>query len=227
MHLSCRLAPSLAARCTAPQLEAYLTLHLPRAQGFAHQLVRQRGGGCELRLHLRWRESLSLLEAWQAGRQAELPECWQDALHEALAMSKAAEEEADAAARFACIYLSLCRRLKYANTAPGRVGYESLVGAAGALLGGVANCQGFSDACCLIGRLAGLDVRHVIGCRWRALHMWNAVRTENGWLYADVSRGARLMLAGEDPSATLLKTAEEMRRMGFSWEAEEDPGPYS
>lgn len=227
MHPVCRLAPSLASRCTAAQMERYLTLHLPRAQGVTHQLVRQRGGGCELRLHLRWRESFCLFEAWKAGLQAELPECWQDALNEALTMAQAAAAEADAEARFTCVYLSLCRRLQYANTAPGRVGYENLVGAAGVLHGGVANCQGFSDACCLIGRIAGLDVRHVTGYRGHALHMWNAVHTENGWLYADVSRGARLMLAGEDPSAMLLRTAEEMRRRGFSWEEEEDQGLYS
>lgn len=219
MHLSCRLSPAMTARCTAAQLADFLTLHLPLAQGYAHQLVRQRSGGGELRLHIRWRDGLRLLDAYKAGQTEKLSAADQSALRKAMEIAEATRH-ADAATQIQAVYMALCRNLTYTNTAPGRVGYEALVGAVGALNGGCANCQGFSDAFFLIAGLAGLTVRHIIGRRGHALHMWNAVQTQQGWLYLDVSRGARLLAAGKDPSATLMKTADEMREMGFSWDAE-------
>lgn len=219
MHMSCRLSPVLTARCSASEMEAFLTLHLPLAQGYAHQLVRQRSSGGELRLHIRWRDGLRLLDAYKAGQTEKLSAADQSALRKAMEIVEAMRH-ADAATQIQAVYMALCRNLTYTNTVPGRVGYEALVGAVGALNGGCANCQGFSDAFFLIAGLAGLTVRHIIGRRGHALHMWNAVHTQQGWLYADVSRGARLLAAGEDPTATLMKTADEMREMGFSWDVE-------
>lgn len=219
MHMSCRLSPVLTARCSASEMESFLTLHLPLAQGYAHQLVRQRNGEGELRLHIRWRDGLRLLSAYRAGRTEKLSADDQNALKKAMEIA-AATRQADPETQIRVIYMTLCQDLTYINTAPGRVGYEALVGAVGALNGGCANCQGFSDAFFLIAGLAGLTVRHVIGRRGHGLHMWNAVQTQRGWMYLDVSRGARLLAAGEDPLATLMKTADEMREMEFSWDAE-------
>lgn len=61
------------------------------------------------------------------------------------------------------------------------VGLEELT-CVGAILDGKANCQGYTDAFYLLGRLAGLEVHKVFGAADGGGHCWNAVRLD-GWLY--------------------------------------------
>lgn len=61
------------------------------------------------------------------------------------------------------------------------IGLEELT-CIGAILDGKANCQGYTDAFYLLGRLAGLEVHKVFGTADEGGHCWNAVRLD-GWLY--------------------------------------------
>ena len=68
--------------------------------------------------------------------------------------------------------------------------------AVGALLNGQANCDGYSDAFFLVGRLAGLEVRYQHGdSREKGTdeknrdvsHLWNLVRIGGAWYLVDVT----------------------------------------
>ncbi|MBQ8555852.1 MAG: transglutaminase domain-containing protein [Clostridia bacterium] len=212
-----RLQPDAAM--SNAQLALLLDEALSMVQGRQMQIVRSRGGRCELRLTLHYREGVRMLDAWRNGRTHLLTPEEQSALTAACAVACDAAED-DAAGRTRRVYGVVCQMLRYANTAPGRVGYEKLVGAAGALGGGYANCQGFSDAFFLIGSIAGLTVRHVSGWRGCVQHMWNAVYIGGEWRYADASRGSRLLREGGDAGIVCLRSAAEMRAMGFRWRDE-------
>ena len=69
--------------------------------------------------------------------------------------------------------------------------------AIGALLNGEANCDGYSDAFCLVGSLAGLEVRCQHGDSYRIgfdsdfmnqiTHMWNLIKIDGTWRLVDVT----------------------------------------
>lgn len=69
--------------------------------------------------------------------------------------------------------------------------------AIGAILNGEANCDGYADAFCLLGRLAGLNVRYQHGDSYNigltidflnsVTHMWNLVEIDGSWRLVDVT----------------------------------------
>lgn len=87
------------------------------------------------------------------------------------------------------IYKAICDRVKY------KTENERNKTAIGALIDGYANCQGYSDAFYMLGRMCGLDVRMIGGSaidkngQWGP-HQWNWITFSDGKSYCvDVTHG--------------------------------------
>ena len=59
--------------------------------------------------------------------------------------------------------------------------------AVGLFQDGEANCQGYTDAFNMLGRMAGLDVRSQSGSAGGSLHVWNIIRIDHKWYSMDVT----------------------------------------
>lgn len=178
------LSPALSARMTHAALTALLLSGLPMAQELRPRIVRTRASVTLLTVKLRYRMGLRLTEgSIRTPDEAETLRRAQE-----IADSRPA---GDASAAFDHVYGWLCRFVRYAHTAPGQKGYERLVCAAGALLDGQANCQGFADALYLLCSLCGIRCEYRVGRGERRWHVWNAVFLDGRWQEADASRGAR------------------------------------
>lgn len=178
------LSPALSARLTDAALMEAVLQGLPMAQELRVRIVRERGKPTLLMVKLRCRMGLRLAEG--DVRTAEEAEVLRTA------QRIAAECPAgDVSAALACVEDWLCRHVCYVNTAPGQKGYERLVSAAGALLDGQANCQGFADALYLLCSLCGIRCEYRVGRGERRMHAWNRVCLAGQWFEADASRKAR------------------------------------
>ncbi len=177
----CTLAPSLAARVTEARLRAAFDAALPFVQARTWHLSRHRDGSVTLISHLTYRDSLRML----AGTLPIPPT--------AIALADALRRIPDERTRFLCLYEIVCRSVVYSHTAPGAKGYSLLVGAAGVLGAGVANCQGFADVMLLLGHLAGLTMGIRISPGMRALHAVSTVCIGGVLYQSDASRGARAL----------------------------------
>lgn len=178
------LSPALSARLTDAALEEAVLAGLPMAQELRLRIIRQRGQPTLLTVKLRYRMGLRLAEG-----DIRTPE-----EVEVLRMAQQiadARPAGDMSAAFDHVYGWLCRFVRYTHTAPGQKGYGRLVCAAGALLDGQANCQGFADALYLLCRRCGIRCEYRIGRGERRWHAWNAVWLDGRWQDADASHGAR------------------------------------
>ncbi len=181
-------------RLTDAAIDELLITGLPMAQGIKRRILRSRGQGMVITAKVFYRQGVRMAE-YAAGKPMQLT------LQEVQALSRAGEiagqmmcmsGEAD---RCEAIYRWLCRHVRYVHTAPGRKGYERLVGAVGALLDGEANCQGFADATYLLCRMCGLEAKYCCGQGERMLHVWNEVGIDGEWKEIDASKGARMNAA--------------------------------
>ena len=126
--------------------------------------------------------------AWYStGRSEELSRREWDTL--AAALEIAARAEGSTLEKERMIHDELCRRIRYGNDGVEQNEDDCAVGA---LLGGVANCDGYSDAFFLTGRLAGLKVQYFSG--WGAAgtgeeagHMWNLIHIRGQWVMVDLT----------------------------------------
>ena len=183
-EVRCEFTPELSARVNDAALVEALVIGLPMAQGVQHRIVRSRGRGAVLTAKVRYRDAVRLLagDALSADESAAL-ETARGIVADILRL--------DVEERFQGVYDWLCRNVHYVHTAPGQKGYERLVGAAGVLQDGQANCQGFADALYLLCGLCGIDCEYRIGQGERRLHVWNAVCVNGVWREVDASKGAR------------------------------------
>lgn len=180
----CELTPALSARASDAAFVEALVTGLPMAQGVQHRILRSRGRGAVLTAKVRYRDAVRML----AGDSLTAEEAAALALAQTIvaSMLELPEEE-----RFLCVYEWVCQNVRYVHTAPGQKGYGRLVGAAGALLDGQANCQGFADVLYLLCGLCGIACEYRTGRGEKRLHVWNAVRLKDEWREADASKGAR------------------------------------
>ena len=180
----CELTPALSARASDAAFVEALVTGLPMAQGVQHRILRSRGRGAVLTAKVRYRDAVRMLadDSLTAEEAAALA-----LAHTIVAgMLELPEEE-----RFLGVYEWVCQNVRYVHTAPGQKGYGRLVGAAGALLDGQANCQGFADVLYLLCGLCGIACEYRTGRGEKRLHVWNAVRLKDEWREADASKGAR------------------------------------
>ena len=183
-EVRCELTPALSARASDAALVEALVIGLPVAQGVQHRIVRSRGRGAVLTAKVRYRDGMRML----AGDSLTAEEAAALALAQTIvaSMLELPEEE-----RFLGVYEWVCQNVRYVHTAPGQKGYERLVGAAGALLDGQANCQGFADVMYLLCGLCGIECEYRCARGERRLHVWNAVCVNGEWREVDASKGAR------------------------------------
>lgn len=185
VEIRCDLTPALSSRMSDAALVEALITGLPMAQGVQYRILRSRGRGAVLTAKLRYRAGVRMLDgAALTGDEASALDVARGIAAEALRLPS---EEV----RFQWVYDWICSHVRYVHTAPGRKGYDRLVSAAGALLEGQSNCQGFADALYLLCGLCGIECEYRCGRGERRLHVWNAVRINGEWRETDVSKGAR------------------------------------
>lgn len=192
-EVRCQLAQPLAARLSDAAIDELLVTGLPMVQGVSRRIVRSRGQGALLTAKLRYREGVRMLTHWQCAGHTKLVLDYTEYLGLARACDVAAEafRLTGNQARFDHVYRWLCGNVRYVHTAPGRKGYEQLIGAGGAMVHHAANCQGFADALYLLCGLCGIPCEYRLGRGERKLHVWNAVCLDGVWQEVDASRGAR------------------------------------
>lgn len=136
-----------------------------------------------------------ILYAWENGRADMLSGEEKSTLSAALGIASGAE--GTDLEREKAVHDVLCRKITYSSDDDP---FNRDDCAVGALLYGLANCDGYADAFYLCGRLAGLDVRYQVG---RAAekenenngihveedesHMWNLIRINGAWVSVDVT----------------------------------------
>lgn len=185
------LAPALTARVTDAALREALVTGLPMVQGILHRIVRSRGRGAVLTAKLRYRQGVRMLDFYRGSRRWVLTDDESFGLADACDVAMAVLPLGDEQARYDFLYDLVCRRVTYVHTAPGKKGYERLVGAASVLRDGQANCQGFADLLYLLCGIGGVEAEYRCQQGERHLHVWNRVRLNGEWRDADASRGAR------------------------------------
>lgn len=183
-EVRCVFTPELSARVNDAALVEALVTGLPTAQGVQHRIVRSRGRGAVLTAKVRYRDAVRMLAGDRLTEE-------ESAALESARRVAAAVLPLDAEERFNRAYDWVCQSVRYVHTAPGRKGYERLVGASGALLHREANCQGFADVLYLLCGLCGIECEYRCGRGERRLHVWNAVRLNGEWREVDASKGAR------------------------------------
>lgn len=183
-EVRCELTADLSARVNDAALIETLIIGLPMAQGVKTRLIRRRGRGIVLTAKVRYRDGVRMLSG-DALSKSEITalKTAQDIVTDFLSLG---EEE-----RFRRVYRWICGNISYMHTAPGKNGYENLVGAAGVLQARQANCQGFADVVYLLCGLCGIDCVYRTGRGEKQLHVWNAVRLGGEWHEVDASKGAR------------------------------------
>ena len=186
------LTLSLSARVNDAALVEALVAGLPMAQGIRHRIVRSRGRGAVLTAKVQYRQGVRMLEGFRG--EAILTQDEATGLEIARSIVDEFLHPAEEV-RFQHIYDWICRNIRYAHTYPGQKGYERLVGAAGVLSDGQANCQGFADVLYLLCSICGIEIEYRCARGERRLHVWNAVCLNGEWHEVDASRGARSLLA--------------------------------
>lgn len=189
-YIKCELTQAFSVRMSDAALVEILVTGLPMAQGIQHRILRSRGMGAVLTAKLRYRDGVRLLAHWRNGEGTRSAE-----EASALASARGIAAEASACdtqeAQFRYLYDWVCRNIRYAHTAPGKLGYERLVGASPVLTDRTANCQGFADVLYLLCGLCGIECQYRCGRGERRLHLWNAVHLNGEWREVDASKGAR------------------------------------
>ncbi len=189
--VKCEITPALSARMNdAAFLEALIT-GLPMAQGVQHRIVRSRGRGAVLTAKIKYREGVRMLDHWSHGRKPVLTNAEFFGLANACDIAMEAIRSGAEEVRFHHVYSWICRNIRYVHTAPGKKGYERLVGAASVLKDRQANCQGYADVLYLLCGICGIECEYRCGRGERRLHVWNAVRLDGEWHEVDASKDAR------------------------------------
>ena len=129
-----------------------------------------------------------ILRAYRTGKTGELGDMERKTLDRALAVAgQAYGSDLDKEKQ---IHDYLCRNVVYsADDTEGNADDCAV----GALLNGMANCDGYADAFYLCGNLAGLDVRYIHGdgressSRDQGGHVWNLIRINGSWVSVDAT----------------------------------------
>lgn len=217
---SCLLSAAMSSGRSDAQLRAAVDLMLPMAQSRSVRLDRLRDGRARLNVTIMYREGIRMADADARNDLSPLSVREEQALRIAQTAVQEAMQLTAAEERYRWLFDWLACHAAYENARPGTLGYAELIGAAGALLQGRANCQGFADAYGLLCRLAGLRALRQCGMSGRGTHLWNLIHVSGGWYAADVSRGSRLLreVGKEAAQAAFMMDRNGCVALGLRWE---------
>ncbi len=132
-----------------------------------------------------------ILRSVETGKEEELSSKLKETLAEAQSMADACRT-LDPLETAKNIQSAICSRVRYAYM----TSMSHVDTAVGALLKGVADCDGYADAFYLVGSLAGLEVRYQHGMASyydledntivTSSHMWNLLKLDGSWRVVDV-----------------------------------------
>lgn len=95
--------------------------------------------------------------------------------------------------------------------------------AAGALLDGQANCQGYADALQLLCLLSGIPCKKVAGEAGGGPHMWNLICVDGQWMYVDATFDDGFFADGA-PCYLFFGPSAQRLALTHSWKADSLPG---
>ena len=127
------------------------------------------------------------------------------------------------------IHEKITERVTYYNLQGGSETSRHLT-AIGALIDGKANCQGYTDAFYMLGRMAGLNVGRMSGNAAGGPHAWNTIEFGDGRYYGvDVTfddASFRFAGSGEYNNYIYFNAPLEIMTATHSWEAAYNPAIY-
>ena len=100
------------------------------------------------------------------------------------------------------------------------------VTALGALVDGKANCQGYTDAFYMLGRMCGLDVGRIGGTAFGGGHEWNTITYKDGKTYfIDVTAGDQQVKHGDEYYSRYIyfNAPVEIMQVTHSWDWDSAP----
>lgn len=101
----------------------------------------------------------------------------------ALEIVKDADQYEDEISKAMAIYYEIMDRTTYFNDDNTIANQPRFVTALGAIIDGKSNCQGYSDAFYMLGRMCGLNVGKMGGQAGGGFHMWNTITYKDGKTY--------------------------------------------
>lgn len=155
------------------------------------QMDRNQEGQIGVKMEMVYRQGIKIADAWKKGDTRGLSDEEISTLYKAQEIVEQAREAAkNEISLEKALHDYLCERLVYQDmirngsvTEPQRV-----LSAVGALMDGVANCQGYSDAFYLLGTMAGLQVDFQCGYdSEHKAHVWNTICLDGEWYVVDVT----------------------------------------
>lgn len=183
------------------------------------------------------RASLRMLDAWETGDWSGLTADERTCLQRALAAAKACQTDAHSAVEVElAVYDYICEQVAYAHEAvekgSGTPVYLRASTAVGALVDGMAQCQGYAEAFYLVGQLAGLDVETQYGWGGEGSpgkHAWNVVRIGQDCWMVDVCWGDTCADIFElrTPEYRHFNTGLDRLPQGRHWHPEAEVMPVS
>ena len=120
--------------------------------------------------------STRVANAYLSGDTSNLTSKEIELYNKALPIVNEAKKYSSSLERELYIHDAICKRVKYKNP-------QDNPDAFAALVIGETNCQGYSDAFYMLGRMSGLDVRRIGGKFGGEWHVWNAITFEDGKTY--------------------------------------------
>ena len=132
-----------------------------------------------------------IYNAWKTGDTSTLSQQEQETLTLALSVVEQARAQTNTDLELQIwLHDLLCKQVTYEspNMDVDRADYLNLteLSCIGAMLEGRANCQGYTDAFALLGRLAGFEVSKLFGDTGGG-HTWNIIKLDGLWYIVDVT----------------------------------------
>ena len=135
--------------------------------------------------------------------------------YKAVEIVKEANKEGTTINKEYYIYTEIMQRTEYFTG--NMTGQPRFVTAIGALIDGKANCQGFTDAFYMLGRMCGLNVGRLVGEAGGGGHIWNTMTFEDGKTYCvDVTWGDNAF--GELNSYIYFNAPVEIMQETHKWD---------
>ncbi len=160
--------------------------------------IEEQDGGMSIAIEGDLRPSLKILDAWETGDRSQLTQDESKCLDAALEIVSQCRSGAESALEIERgLYDAICRHAAY-ERGPGMEHYGSeeylyVTTCIGGILGGKAQCLGYSEVFYLLAKLAGLDVKMQYGyCGGElgnAKHAWNVIRLGGKNYMVDVCWG--------------------------------------
>lgn len=179
----------------------------------------QQGRELLLRIRLTWRPGVRVARAAAEDRTEELSVDEMQLLAKARRILPADIRNKPEIERERWIHDWLCAHVTYRGAAEELSDniYDRTCSAIGAVLDGLANCQGYSDAFYMLGAMAGLTVNIQIG-KAGGNHAWNVIRLDGKWYILDVTFDDSARIPSGEPIYYMFNVGRDLMEGVREWD---------